>query len=342
MGFFIAGAGVPATEFIPGTPINRALTQAEITRMVQTNELLPVDRAGGSCAELLPQTSGAWSSVGTGTTTTTLYDLATDPDGVGIPSGATSASLALKMVRTGASNQGGAYVPNFFNTHFKGSPIKLLASVKQTSGDFEVVLTASDGSQVIPGPSTNSSVATGSGWEALDHQFTKTAPVGNAGPSIISSRNFVVYVVLPSAKALGALIQPKITPTAQVLDIGPNLIHGIATPGVRPLTSNEFSPIEFDATTTATYITASLTNPLFYNTARAAQVWAKVTNAGATVTVRKNSTTTTPVASHVVANANQWTLLTLTAANCEFVRGDSLSVQVSAGTADGQILCVRR
>ena len=321
-----------AGEWVSGTPINRALSAAQVLTMAQTNALLPVDRPGGSCVELIPQTAGAWSSFGSGTTTTTAYDLAADPDGVGIPAGATSASFAIKIVRTGSSGQGGAFVQNLLNGNYKGSPIKLSAFAKQVSGAAGVTLNVSDGGQVIMGTAVDFGVSTGSGWEALDNLATKTAATGSVGPCFISSSDFVAYVVLPSAKAQGALLQSEITRTAQVLDHGPNRIRGIATAGVRPLTTRPPVGIRGNITATGNILGLGASDPLWFEPGLIREIRVKPTaNAATTITYRLNTSGGTVIGTVVTSVLNQWVTLPFSAgAAFEVTSGDKIHITTDA------------
>jgi hypothetical protein len=98
-----------------------------------------------------------------------------------------------------------------------------------------------------------------------------------------------------TALAIGALLQPDITRTAQVLDHGPNRIRGIATAGVRALCSNPPEPFEFVLTTTGAFVTGASTNPLFYETGMLTDVFAVASVAGADITLRNNSSSTNDI-----------------------------------------------
>lgn len=143
--------------------------------------------------------------------------------------------------------------------------------------------------------------------------------------------------------AIGALIQPEITRSAQVVDKGPLRIRGIMTSGVRPLCDCDPEPVDFTLTTTGAFVTGGSTNPLWFEPGMIDRVNALASTAGADITLRRNSSSTNDIVSAVtdIPNANIWVPLTIIDAQRIFASGETLWGLASTGTIQIRLFWTR-
>jgi hypothetical protein len=232
IGSLFSGAFYPGPLGAPFV-LNRALTAAEITQMMQINALLPVDRLGGSM--------------------------------VAVTAGSFTARRPYRILTVGTT-------------------------------DYTLI-----------GASANT----------VGVEFTATGVGSGTG----------------TALAIGAVLQPEITRTSQVLDHGPNRIRGICTAGVRPLCDRDAVPFEFVLTTTGAFVTGASTNPLWFENGMLTEVYATASTAGADIILRRNSSSTNDIvtASTDIPTTNP-TRLTLIDAQRNFSSGETLWGSASTGT----------
>jgi hypothetical protein len=314
-----AAAQWTAGEFRPGVPINRALTAGEIAQMVQTGALLPVYRLGGSMVPIAITNSTFDSSL-TGWSTV-------------VAGGNT-------IVWDATSGVGGSGAALF--TNVGGANCKLHQDINLTALRGRVVRI-----RFYANPTSATSVRFGEegGTFAISPAVTVTSAsyytVDWLIPDGITSNRFNVFTTSPQIVAVddisitpvGALLQPEITRTAQVLDHGPNRIRGVMTAGIRPLSDRDPQPFEFVLTTTGAFLTGASTNPLFFETGFITDVFATASVAGADIILRRNSSSTNDIvtASTDLPTTNP-TRLTLIDAQRNFAAGETLWGSASTGT----------
>lgn len=221
------------------------LTDAECDQLVtQGPRSLPYRH--GSWKNYVP-TSGTsgWSTAGSGFTLS-QYDLATDPDGIGLPPGASTSDYCLKVVRSGGSGGGSVYASGIFA---RSGPVwKSTANVRVTSlpaGSVAFgVSSGVDGASVEPNGQINASVlnttvAVADGWKACAPTAYNYAASGGAGPAVTctaAATDFVVYIHKPQTRPLGLLFDGVVQPCRVIDDAGPNGVVGRLVNRVDPIT----------------------------------------------------------------------------------------------------------
>lgn len=293
------GFNWPNTEFRPGTPINRALTAAEIAQMVQTGALLPVDRLGGSnvayVSNFAAGTDG-WSENAAGQSV-----IAGNIDGV------SGVDDVLRVTRGTTGS-----------VQLKRDALSLYGRMYEVTFDYYLDPASGVTGLMFGGvgfPVTNVVAAVEGAW-VLGARLVSITPhtILNNGLAAVGqlASGKSLYLKNISVKNLGALIQPEITRTAQVIDHGPNRIRGIATAGVRPLSDRD--PVGIRGTQTATGFALGLgsADPLWFEPALITGLRIKQAAASAqTITLRLNSSGGTVIATATTAASTDWQTIAL-------------------------------
>jgi hypothetical protein len=226
-----------------------ALSDAECDILVtQGPRALPYRH--GSFKNYAP-TSGTsgWATAGTGFTITT-YDLAADPDGIGLPAGASTSDYCVKVVRSGGSGASSVYAINTFR---QGGPVwRNSANVKVTSlpaGTLSFgVSGGGDGAPIgsnaqLNAPQLNVGVTVAEGWKACapaDFNYAGSA-TGGGGLAVTGSAaatDYVYYLHRPISRPVGLLFDGIVQPGPTVRDAGPNRMPGVLVNRVDPITQN--------------------------------------------------------------------------------------------------------
>lgn len=235
-----------------GVPLiyNFGLSDAECDILVtQGHRALPYRH--GSFKNYAP-TSGTsgWSAASGGTTgiTITQYDLAADPDGIGLPAGGSTSDYCVKIVRSGGTTGATAWMNNIWRG---GGPAwRHFANVKVTSlpvGTISYGLSSGvDGSPVetngqINAASINIGVTVADNWKLCRPADTliSSSASSSGGPGITfnsTAVDAVLYVHAPRAYPLGMLFDGVVQPIPIVRDAGPNRMFGRLVNRVDPIT----------------------------------------------------------------------------------------------------------
>lgn len=286
--------------------LNRALSAAEVSQMVQSGALLPVDRLGGSAANQV-----AGNSTGTNV-------------GVVVSGNCTDA--------TGASYVGTTTGQMFANINTSGGANYILRPGQRYSITLDAIVNSGVALKLyLPGNANNGpDLTTGS------HAFSFVCSGQTGLFAWVQSAGLSVDSVLKNVRVRenGALIQPEITRSSQVLDHGPNRIRGLMTAGVRPLCSRDPEPVDFTLTVTGAFVTGASTNPLWFEAGMVTHVYAMADTAGADITLRRNSSSTNNLVTALtdLPTANVWTPLTIIDAQRIFAAGETLWGAASVGT----------
>jgi len=331
----ICGYNWPAGEFRPGVPINRALSASEIAQMVQTGSLLPVDRLGGSGAQLVLNSDFA-------TYTGTPDDGAADT----ITSWTVGANIVAEAISGGLRiTRGGSYVSNLSGNnlliqHSAANPamavctpgkmirVRIRARVYGAAVGLVLALNQAPPSTII---------AMTDSWDEYEALITPPGSGATLGIGLGISGGAAgegVEIAWVRMWSVGALIQPEITRTAQLLDHGGNRIGGIATAGIRPLSDGD--PVGIRGTQAATGYALGLgaADPLWFEPGLIRIIRVKPTASAVTnVTFRLNTSGGNVIGTVATSTLGEWVTL-------PFAAGDA--VEVSAGdklhiTTDGAV-----
>lgn len=325
----LVGWGWPAGEFRPGVPINRALSAAEIAQMVQTGSLLPQDRLGGSTAEQLLDASLASGLAGyqvdnpTGGATVNITRNTVDP---------ITGSADAKIEITGAGSTS-EYPRLWFALNSVPRPGERWAYkiwYKRVSG----TKTAARISHGLGGADPYVQLPNFDGTvQFAEGAFTVGPRTGGAYFMMrIGGDEIGEYRAVASFRRIGAVIQPEITRTAQLLDHGPNRIRGIATSGIRPLSDRD--PVGIRGTQAATGYALGLgaADPLWFESGIIRIIRVKPTASAVTnVTFRLNTSGGTVIGTLATSTLNEWVTLPFAAGSAfEVSNGDKLHITTDA------------
>jgi len=303
-------AYLPNTEFRPGTLINRALTAAEISQMIQAGALLPRDRAGGDMVN-------RWAAANAGSSG------ATDANSVAALTSRHSTASAVAGSRPGGA---GSWVLRGTNNAADWD-MWLNVALPYTQGQVfywecwarsNITANISFGLFGAVIPEAVSGIALSTAWQFFSGYF-----VMGAGGTItrLSFGRLGGVVAVPGdwyevddivVRPIGAILQSEITRTAQVLDHGQNRIRGIATAGVRPLSDRD--PVGLRGTQTATGFALGLgsADPVWFEPALITALRIKQASATAqTITLRLNSSGGTVIATATTAANTDWQTVAL-------------------------------
>jgi hypothetical protein len=308
--FYIAAGSGPATEIVPGAILNRALTQAEIMTMIETNALLPRDRLGGSAVGLV---------------TNTGFEV--DMTGYASTNGATSFSRITSDSRSGTACAEAV-------TSSTGQPVRI-----DIATPSNVIIAGTFWAKSVSG-NTSLTVARGNGGNAQTvilttswQQFFYVSTVGTENPSVSTS---IIGWTLGGAGTfrlddvqawrVGAILNPEITRAAQVLDFGLNRIRGICTAGVRPFSTRPPVPLRGNQTATGFALGLGSTDPLWFENGLITGLRIKQAAATAqTITLRLNSSGGTTIATATTAASTDWQVIALSPdGGFEVASGDRL------------------
>lgn len=313
-----AGLNFSSAEFRPPSPINRALSAVEVGQMVQAGALVPGDRPGGSQVAqnnlAVVSTGNAWGSF----------------------SGATSTGFAATW-----DGVGGARTTETRPTFhlFIGQSVRVKFTLTLNSGVAPQVKLArwgvpdnSAAQNCAAGANDLSFVVTVGGLSAVQfHKLTGSGAVDFA----ISNIEVIVG---------GALLQPEITRTAQLLDHGPNRIRGVMFSGVRPLCDRD--PVGIRGTSSATGFALGLgaSDSLWFETGIITGLRIKQAAAVAqTITLRLNTSGGTVIATLATAASTDWQLVPLSIpGGFEVSAGDRLHWTQTGGAFDWDLTWTRR
>jgi hypothetical protein len=327
-----AAAQWTAGEFRPGTPINRALTAAEIAQMVQTGALLPVDRLGGSMVAAYTSNFSAgvdsWGFV--------CGTISGNQDAVS--DGFTTKDDCMLFWADGTAANSHYTFRATFGSLAIGNRVRLRGSFYIPSGQSNV-----NGVSISPqsGTAIYTSSAVGA-WTDFDVSFvltpavrldffqTKNGSITFTGANSASDDRIYLHGV--TLTPLGALLQSEITRTAQVLDHGPNRIRGIMTAGIRPLSDRDPVGIRVSITATGNILGLGAADPLWFEPALIKRIRVKPTaSASTTTTVRLNTSGGTTVGTLTTTTLNQWVDLPFSAGTAfEVNSGNKLHITTTA------------
>jgi hypothetical protein len=246
--------------FIPGTPINRVVSAAEILQMISQNSLLSIDRIAGSSNNIVA--NGGFETAGAGGNDV-FANWIEVIDGSGTVARDTSVfnsgAASLRFTTDGAAAGGrveqviGMVRGRRYRISFNARSDVANSTIQVRGGGLE--------SSGFP------SVELSTDWAFYSVELIWESSNGSIG--IVRSggnmQNRTYWVDDFSIVPIGAVIQSTNTGTSVVMDTGTNRIHGQATNGVRPLRDGPLAPIELLVTTTSAFLTGSSANPLTYD-----------------------------------------------------------------------------
>ncbi len=328
-----------SNAFYPGalgapTLLNRALSAAEIATMVQTNALLPQDRMGGSMVasytSIFTASADTWSG-GTNTLTGNIDGVAGEDDWLKVErttAGAGSLSISRdstlnslvsigsqSLIRARIHNPVGSGITHFYAT----------LSTQTTVASPVAVAEGTTVNCVFP-----FSIRAEATYCPL-----RISPCNAAG-AFRSDLNegTIYYIKTITVSSLGALFQPEITRTAQLLDHGPNRLRGLCTAGVRPLTARPPVPLRGNQTATG-FVLGSGSVDLWFETGLITGLRIKQAAATAqTITLRLNSSGGATIATATTAASTEWQTVALSpAGGFEVSSGDRLHWTLSGPVA---------
>lgn len=304
---------------------NRALSAPEIAALVANGPAF-ADVAGGSQVRLVDSTTrnGGFENWTTGVPDdwTVGSALSVSQETVDVDSGASSLAL------TGAGPLASSINNWLRPTDLELTPgmryeVKLRA--KRTSADaahelfvgwgYDVKFaTTNDGTWrdytvVVEGPSANSAGTTTS-------RFTIGSTSGSTW--LIDGVNL---------KPLGLILNPEvIRASAQLLDTGPNRIHGLLTPGVTPV-GGQVAPLVGSIAATGFFLGDQA---LWHEDYWIKSIWCRPGPGTPNIVVRRNSATgTIIVASETTGAEGAWKTLTIAAGSRDGASGDSIHIDLS-------------
>jgi hypothetical protein len=320
--FYIAAGTGPATEIVPGAILNRALTQAEIMTMIETNALLPRDRIGGNMRGLADPGLNSDSAL-----------IWSDPNNKYTIGGGQIVGSSIDQYNSLFALIAGGNAPMV-----AGQTVRYSVTVSACSGSFIL----HQGGNISPFIASFSAPGTYSGtYTAISNDSTVNAlaiKLNSVGPgSITITALSLIYE--------GALLQPEITRAAQVLDFGPNRIRGICTAGVRPFGTRPPVPLRGNQTATGFALGLGSTDPLWFETGLITGLRIKQAAATAqTITLRLNSSGGTTIATATTAASTDWQVIALSpAGGFEVSSGDRLHWTLSGPVAlDWDLTWTRR
>ena len=318
----IAGLAWPAAGCPLAIPINRALTAGEIATMIQFNALLPQDRLGGSMKLLtdgrqnFEDGTTVWSVGSSGGGTIAVTNSADF---------ARSGTRSMKLQRTGASSTG------YFAATLS-APLR--PGVIHDAVGYLYIPSGQAGAAGLLANWVGLFLGLADGTGSVEHgvqsrdaiAFDTWIRVQKTGfqPSLSSSLSFlfgfitaapidaVFYVDDISLSARGALLQPEITRTAQLLDHGPNRLRGICTAGIRPLTDRDPQPLRGSQAATGMALGLGASDPIWYEPATITGLRIKQATASAqTITLRLDTSGGTVIATATTAASTAWQTVAL-------------------------------
>lgn len=277
--WLIQGAGMAAAAFQPATPINRTLTQAEIQQMIRLGGVLPQDRPGGNVA--IENTVTFVNNAGA----------------AGFETFSSASATGFSAIATDGYSQ--AVVP--LPVYRGGGRARMTYDLVVNSGAVPgaVFNGQSSGLQSLSAGTNQSVVITADSSRAAGLAILTTAPSDFTISNIRIVRE-------------GAILQPEITRTAQVLDHGPNRIRGVMTAGIRPLCDRDPVPLRGNQTATGFALGLGSADPIWFEPALITAIRIKQSTAAAqTITLRLNSSGGTVIASATTAANTDWQAIAL-------------------------------
>lgn len=291
-----AGSDWPQGEFTAPTIITRVCSAAEIAQMIELNAPLPQDRLGGSTTGLLTNTGLEVDTVGFATTSSAIISRTTADARTGLASLEVTTTGGGQAIRTDAGSASTSQI------------LRCVFWAKSASGNTSLNVSRGNGSN-------NAVFTLTSSWA----QYVYESSAGTLSPS--AATNFIAWTLggtgvfrLDDVQVYfsGALLQPEITRTAQLLDHGPNRIRGIATAGIRPLTDRDPQPLRGNQAATGMALGLGASDPIWYEPATITGLRIKQATASAqTITLRLDTSGGTVIATATTAASTAWQTVAL-------------------------------